>query len=53
LGAVLQVFGVVLLSVLAAEGDTMILLPLGAVLIGELIFINSLDHVDKSSPGDR
>lgn len=52
MGAVLQAFGVVLLSVLAAEGNFMILLPLGAVLMGELIFINSLGHVGKRSPGE-
>lgn len=52
-GMALQVLGMVLLGALAINGHPIMLLPLTALIGGEVIFISSLDHKGKRSAGDH
>lgn len=53
LGMALQVMGAVVLGLLAIDGHLVTLLPLAALIGGEVIFISSLDHRGERSAGDH
>jgi len=53
LGMALQILGAAMLGLLAMNGNSMMLLPLAAMIGGEVIFISSLDHRGKRSAGDH
>jgi len=48
----LQTMGAAILGFFALDAEALLLLPLGTVLFGELIFIFSLDHGGIRSPGE-
>jgi len=52
-GIALQVLGAVLLGALAINGHPIMLLPLTALIGGEVIFISSWEHKGKRSAGDN
>ena len=52
-GLVLQGLGAVLLGLLAFDGQLLTLLPLAAIISGEVIFISSLGHKVERSTGDK
>ncbi|MHC1681164.1 MAG: hypothetical protein AB9860_07990 [Methanomassiliicoccales archaeon] len=53
LGMSLQVLGAVILGILAIDGHLLTLLPLAALVGGEVIYISSLDHKGERSAGDH
>lgn len=53
MGLVLQGLGAVVLGVLAMDGHMITLLPLTALIGGEVIFISSLGHKGERSAGDH
>jgi hypothetical protein len=52
-GMALQVMGAAVLGLLAFNVHPIMLLPLTALIGGEVIFISSLDHKGKRSAGDH
>jgi len=52
LGMALQTIGAAILGFFALDAEALLLLPLGTVLFGELIFISSLNHGGVRSPGE-
>ena len=52
-GLALQGLGAVLLGLLAIDGQLLTLLPLAALISGEVIFISSLGHKGERSTGDK
>ena len=52
-GMTLQVMGAAVLGFLALNGHPIMLLPLTALIGGEVIFISSLDHKGERSAGDH
>ncbi len=52
-GLAMQALGAVLLGILALDGDLLSLLPLVALVGGEVIFISSWDHKGERSAGDQ
>lgn len=52
-GLALQALGAVLLGILALDGNLLTLLPLVALVGGEVIFISSWGHRGERSAGDR
>ncbi|MHC1708969.1 MAG: hypothetical protein AB9819_00980 [Methanomassiliicoccales archaeon] len=53
LGMALQALGAVVLGILAVDGHLLSLLPLAALIGGEVIFISSLEHKGERSAGDH
>lgn len=53
MGLALQALGAAVLGILAMDGHLLTLLPLMALIGGEVIFISSLDHKGERSAGDR
>ena len=52
-GMTLQVMGAAVLGLLALNGHLVMLLPLTALIAGEIVFISSLDHKGERSAGDH
>ena len=52
-GMALQAFSGAILGYLALDAGTLLLLPLGTALCGEIIFISSLGHGGMSSSGEQ
>ncbi len=53
MGLALQVLGAAVLGILAMDGRPLMLLPLMALMGGEVIFISSLGHRGERSAGDH
>lgn len=53
MGLSLQIIGAAVLGLLAMNGDLITLLPLTALIGGEVIFISSLGHKGERSTGDH
>ena len=53
MGLAIQGLGAVVLGILALDGHLLTLLPLMALIGGEVIFISSLDHKGERSAGDH
>ncbi|HQN76441.1 MAG TPA: hypothetical protein PLR51_01270 [Methanomassiliicoccales archaeon] len=52
-GLAMQTMAAVMLGLLAMDGHLLTLLPLMALIGGEVIFISSLDHKVERSAGDH